>query len=377
MDPGDALLTRWRTNTAATGMAYLRSPAVHHLDTPPDALNRFARGRRKRRRPRLFAPPYRRPGLALFNAHCDRVVEAHGLADLHLQDRAVRCAVDGRGTGVQCSSGREVQARNVVLAIGASEQPAWPDWAPRNDPRVRHLFEPGFDGWATPNGTIAVVGGGISASQVALRLAREGHRVRLVSRHPLRQHQFDSDPGWLGPKFMSSFSQERDYDRRRALITDARHRGSVPPDVKRALSRAIARGQIGWHEGRIERLEQRPHSLELELADDVVLEAQQVLLATGFEPRRPGGTMVDELIESASLPCAGCGYPIPDTTLRWHPHVYVSGPLAELELGPASRNIAGARRAGERIVGGIRQRIGERRPTVRVAAGVRAASLSI
>ncbi len=177
VDPGDALLTRWRTNTAATGMAYLRSPAVHHLDTHSDSLNRFAGGRRQRRRPKLFAPPYRRPGLALFNAHCDRVVEAHGLADLHLQDRAERCAVDGRGIGVQCSSGREVQARNVVLAIGASEQPAWPDWAPRNDPRVRHLFEPGFDGWATPHGTIAVVGGGISASQVALRLAKEGRRV--------------------------------------------------------------------------------------------------------------------------------------------------------------------------------------------------------
>ena len=192
----------------------------------------------------------------------------------------------------------------------------------------------------------------------------------LVSRHPLRQHQFDSDPGWLGPKFMSSFSQERDYDRRRALITDARHRGSVPPDVQRALCRAIARGQIGWHEGRIERLELRPHGLELELPDEVVLEMQHVLLATGFEVRRPGGTMVDELIESASLPCAGCGYPIPGTTLRWHPHVYVSGPLAELELGPASRNIAGARRAGERIVDGIRQRTGERRPRVRATAGV-------
>ena len=43
------------------------------------------------------------------------------------------------------------------------------------------------------------------------------------------------------------------------------------------------------------------------------------------------------------------GYPIIDPSLRWHPR-YVTGPLAELELGPSSRNIAGARRAGERIL---------------------------
>ena len=40
--------------------------------------------------------------------------------------------------------------------------------------------------------------------------------------------------------------------------------------------------------------------------------------------------------------------------LRWHPRVYVSGPLAELELGPSARNISGARRAAERLVAAAR-----------------------
>ena len=76
----------------------------------------------------------------------------------------------------------------------------------------------------------------------------------------------------------------------------------------------------------------------------------RVLLATGFESARPGGPMIDHLVRSESLPCAGCGYPIVDACLRWHPRIFVTGPLAELELGPVSRNIAGARRAGDRIV---------------------------
>ena len=81
--------------------------------------------------------------------------------------------------------------------------------------------------------------------------------------------------------------------------------------------------------------------------------AQQVILATGFRSARPGGGLVDGLVESAELPCAGCGYPLVDRHLRWHPRVLVTGPLAELELGPSARNIAGARQAATRMLGAL------------------------
>ncbi|MFB0985725.1 MAG: hypothetical protein QMB94_05450, partial [Phycisphaerales bacterium] len=136
--------------------------------------------------------------------------------------------------------------------------------------------------------------------------------------------------------------------------TEARQRGSVSPDIGRSLRRAIRRGRLEWHEGEVGRLAAREDSLELELGTNTIVTADRVLLATGFASRRPGGAMVDELIASATLPCASCGYPIVDAALRWHPRVYVSGPLAELELGPVSRNIAGARRAAERIVDAAR-----------------------
>jgi thioredoxin reductase len=353
VDPGARLLARWRTRTATTGMTHLRSPSVHHLDLNPWSLQRFA-GRRKHRRRRLFVPPYDRPALGLFNAHCDQVIETFGLDGIHIRDRVVSCAVGCGGVGVQLSSGLELEARNLVLALGASEQPEWPDWAPPSTKRVRHIFEPGFDGWPASPETVVVVGGGISAAQTALRLIDEGHGVHLVSRHDLREHQFDSDPGWLGPKFMANFSRERDAGRRRALIVQARHKGSVPPDVRRALGEAIARGRLAWHAAEVERVDVRGDGVGLKLSDRSFLEAGRVLLATGFSVQRPGGAMVDALISSAALPCASCGYPIVDSALRWHPRVYVSGPLAELELGPASRNIAGARRAGDRLVSAAR-----------------------
>ena len=134
------------------------------------------------------------------------------------------------------------------------------------------------------------------------------------------------------------------------MITEARHRGSVPPDVARALRRAIARKQLAWHEGEINQVEAEANRLRATISSDTDVSADRILLATGFASHRPGGRMVDDLIASASLPCACCGYPIIDSTLRWHPRIYVSGPLAELELGPMARNIAGARLAGDRIV---------------------------
>ena len=353
VDPAERLLARWRTCTEATGMSYLRSPSVHHLGIEHGALQRFA-GKRKRDRSGRFALPFERPSLELFNAHCVEVEEAFGLAELHIINQAVSCSIDCDRVSVRMIDGQELEAKNLVLAIGASDQPKWPDWAPRGDGQVHHVFDPEFDGWPASSETVVVVGGGISAGHVGLRLLAEGHDVHLVSRHALRQHQFDSDPGWLGWKYTEVFGHEHDFDLRREVITDARNTGSVPPDIGRALRRAIKRNRIQWHEAEVTEFDSTGDRLAIALSDDATVEADRVLLATGFDSQRPGGSMIDELIASASLPCSRCGYPIVDAALRWHPRVFVSGPLAELELGPVSRNIAGARRAGDRILDAIR-----------------------
>ena len=352
VDPAERLLARWRACTSTTGMSHLRSASVQHLDLEPWSLQRFA-GKRKVRQRGLFVPPYERPALKLFDAHCDQVIETFGLADLHLRDRALTCELACDGVQVTTSEGQALEADNVLLAIGAGEQPEWPDWALRDHPRVQHIFDPCFAGLPCSGETVAVIGGGISAAQTALRLRDEGHQVHLVSRHPLREHQFDSDPGWLGARYMTGFQRERDLGQRRSMITRARHRGSVSPEVHRALRHAIAGDEIRWLEGDVEAITPGCETVHLQLSCGAAPEVERVLLATGFAPRRPGGAMLDALVDSASLPCADCGYPIVDAALRWHPRVYVTGPLAELELGPASRNIAGARRAGDRLVAAV------------------------
>ena len=353
LDPAPALLERWRSCTAVTGMRHLRSPSVHHLDLHPFALQRFA-GERKYRASGLFAAPYERPSLELFNAHCDEVIDRFGLGALHLRDRAAEILPGPGGVRVTTAGGAALEAARVVLALGASEQPSWPAWAPRGLAQVQHIFTLGPGGWpAAPGEAVAVVGGGISAVQVALRLRAEGQAVHLICRHELREHQFDSDPGWLGPRFMAGFARERDWGRRRALIQAARHRGSVPADLLGDLRRAVGEG-LDLRRAGVEGLEQRGERLELRLQGGARLEVDRVLLATGASPQRPGGALIDGLVTAASLPCAACGYPILDAALRWHPRVHVTGPLAELELGPTARNIAGARRAADRLIAALR-----------------------
>jgi len=354
VDPAETLLERWRERTAMTGMTHLRSSAVHHLDVHPMSLQRFA-GKKKNRPHGLFAPPYDRPSLELFDAHCDHVLSTYGVADLHVRGWARSCTL-GEGTVSVCVQDADggsscLDARRVVMALGSSEQLVWPVWSPKEHPLVRHVFEPKFDGWPKEDGRdVAVVGGGITAGQVANRLADRGHRVHLVSRHEIREHQFDSDPGWMGPKYLTRFGLEDDLEQRRRMIVEARHRGSMPPDVCRALRRAIKRGKVQWHEAVVHSAYASDDGVVLRCSGGEELDVGHVLLATGYTSNRPGGELVDELIESARLPCSQCGYPVVDDSLCWHPGIYVTGPLAELELGPVAKNIVGARHAAERIV---------------------------
>ena len=364
LDDEPELFARWRRATRNTGMRYLRSPGVHHIDLRSASIQRFA-DRRGKGIEHPFTRPYSRPALELFDLHCEDVVERYRLRELHVQGRASGLELTKRGARVEVHDtakhrqGGAIDARNVILAIGAPRDPHWPAWArsavgscdAAAVGRIRHVFDPGFELEDDPDDrALAVVGAGISGAQVALRLAREGRRVLLLSRHALRVQQFDSDPGWQGPMNMGGFARMTDPNVRRDCIRAARHRGSMPPDVHAALRRACAEGAIELVEGEpVLSATVSAAEVSLELAERPI-RVDRVLLATGFPSGRPGGAWLDDAIEAHALPCAACGYPIVDRGLRWHPRMIVTGPLAELELGPVSRNLSGAQRAGDRIV---------------------------
>jgi cation diffusion facilitator CzcD-associated flavoprotein CzcO len=353
LDPWEAPLARWEECTVNVGMRALRSTYVHHLDLLPFSLRQFARRGGRRRRETLVGE-HRRPLLELFRAHCAEVVESGRLAELRLPGRAEGVRPVAGGWAVETAAGA-LEARRVVLAMGAGEQCAIPPWAAEArsaGAAVHHVFEPGFRREALPPWRHAVVvGGGISAVQAALALAgRAPGTVTLLARHSMRIRHFDAEPGWLGARYLGRFHAEPSPERRRGMIAGARHRGSVPPDVASAFRAALVRKAVALASGEVAAAAvEGDGTAALALAGGGEVRADLVLLATGFAPGRPGGAWLDRGVEALGLRCAACGFPVVDRALRWHPGLFVTGPLAELELGPAARNIVGARMAAERL----------------------------
>jgi thioredoxin reductase len=335
-------------------MTYLRSPEVHHLHYDPWSLRTFAETRHGKPHAN-YIPLYKRPTLALFQTYSRTLIERYDLAALRLKGRAVGLQrVDG-GWRVETDSGN-VDARRVILAMGASERLNIPDWAqPLMDAGipVNHIFESDFSREAIADWNEAVVvGGGISAAQTALALAaRSPGSVTMLSRHAMRVHDFDADPCWVTRLCLERFHRTTDYDQRRAMITEARYTGSIPPDIREQLLDAINAGKLRLRIGEVtaaSRAVTTP-TVTLTLSSGEAFQTDRVILATGFDPKRPGGKWLDDAIAEYDLPIADCGYPIVDDCLQWREGLYTTGPLAELEVGPVARNIIGARLAAERI----------------------------
>jgi cation diffusion facilitator CzcD-associated flavoprotein CzcO len=354
LDPYPQPLALWHHFTANTGMSYLRSSHAHNLHFDPFSLISFTRTRVGQ--PLAdFIEPYGRPSLKLFNAHSQLLIERYHLEALRLVERAQGLHRKADGWRVESDSG-SLDAQNVILAFGNTERPYWPQWA--KDARdaganIHHLFDPIYSR-AAPQGKTVVVGGGITAAQVATTLSLQSpSAVTLLMRHPARLHQFDSDLGWITHQYLDGFHQETDYARRRDMIRTARHRGSMPADVARELDQATQHGLLDL---RIDEVTQvslstdgQSKRMTLELSSGETLAADHIILATGFETTRPGGEWLDSAIIQYGLPCAADSYPIVDQRLCWSSGLFVTGSLAELEVGPVARNFIGVKLAAERI----------------------------
>jgi lysine/ornithine N-monooxygenase len=305
-----------------------------------------------------FAGPYRtQPSVALFHTHVQWLCEHYQLTGLRVRGWAKGVTFCQGGVRVETTRG-SLKARQVLFAIGPSE-PLWPAWARTLQGAgapIAHVFDSHFDRQVLPAWTQAVViGGGITAVQTALALAwRAPGTVTLLSRHALREHAFDSDLCWFST-CLSAYQREANLARRRAIIQKARNRGSVPPDILAEFNNAVCRGLLTLRNAEVITVVLTPEGklcLSCSSEEEPIV-TDQVVLATGFEQERPGGKWLTRVIEDLGLACSACGYPILDRSLCWQDRIYVTGALAELEIGPVARNIMGVRLAAERIAAAL------------------------
>lgn len=333
-------LYMWKQQTSRLDMGHLRSSAVHHLGPSPWSLVDFAQ--RRFGHPRNWsAPPYQRPAYDVFQMHCEHIVEKYLVGGVFLQRDVARVERDeSGGYAVETDDGR-FRSKRIVLAVG-QPPPRIPAWAAEN-PKVQHLLSPD---WRDVEGRVAVVGGGMTACQFCLAHHHQFEKTTLVAPALPQLSDFDADPCWIGPKCRTPEFESSSVESKRQVIADARRPGSVNSSVFERLENALQEERIDFRQGRVVGL----HGDRLLLSSGETIEIDEVVLGTGFQSVRPGGAFVDTLIESLALPTSPCGYPELTPDLEWTEGLYVTGGLAELRLGPVSRNITGARSAAKLIL---------------------------
>ncbi|MGQ9867006.1 MAG: FAD-dependent oxidoreductase [Pseudanabaenaceae cyanobacterium] len=335
-DPAGGWLARWHEQMAAQEIGVLRSPAVHHPHPDPFALRRFAEGW-----PGGLVPPYDRPRTDLFAAFCREV--ARGLPVV--PQKVVALRPGRRDWGLQLADGTVYRARRVVLATHAG-RPRWPQWA-IGVPGITHSTAVDLRRVGDlSGGVVGVVGGGLSAAHLVVGAAARGANVVWLVRRSLQIQEFDSDPGWLGPKYLKGFAAETDWQRRWEMVQQARGGGSITPALWRKIQRL---GIEPWENTAVLAATATPTGLRLETERGEVL-CDRLWLATGMEVTVDTEPLLQELRERYPTPIVG-GWPVLDERLRWPgTEVFVMGALASLRLGPAARNLFGARLACDRLI---------------------------
>jgi hypothetical protein len=115
-----------------------------------------------------------------------------------------------------------------------------------------HVWQSGFDPDGLVDDQVIVVGGGITAAQVACQLATRTS-VTLVSRHPLRESLIEASPRWIGWGHIGTHlhTLPAGSKKRHERVCEARNDGTVPSYVMKRLVELRDHGDLVVEQGEI------------------------------------------------------------------------------------------------------------------------------
>lgn len=357
LDRNPQPLLAWRRKTESQGMAFLRSPAVHHIGSDSLGLVEFAR---QQNRTAELAPPYSQPSTGLFFDFCLHEVQTQHLGQLYHQFDVAELRWD-KGSGkfpfrIISSKDEGFRAACVILAIGSDDCSYVPPdlnlFKHRFPESILHSSE--FDlhkaiQKAVPF-KIVIVGGGLTAATLAKNLTDLGVEVVMITRKPMKIQQFDFEPLWLGPKALSRFSGELDWEKRKKIVHEARGEGSVTPEIAEALTKSRADGKFHIQTGAKIRHIDGDSRLRVKTTESTIHSVDLIILATGYKFNLNRYRFLSNLTKRHKIPTL-CGLPQLDNELQLLPvqNLFGSGVIAQLQIGPAAGNIAGVALAYERM----------------------------
>ena len=357
LDRNPKPLLAWRQKTESQGMAFLRSPAVHHIGSDSLGLVEYAR---TQNRTAELAPPYSQPSINLFLDFCLHEIETQHLRQLYHQFDVAELRWD-KGSDrfpfrVISLKNEGFRAACVILAIGTDDCHYVPSdlnlFRRRFPESILHSSEFHLHKMmqkVAPS-KIVIAGGGLTAATLAKNLTDLDVEVAMIARRPLKIQQFDFEPSWLGPKALSRFSHESDWEKRRKIVQQARGEGNVTPEIAETLTKTRADGKFHLQtSGKILQIDNNSR-LRVKTTESTINDVDLVVLATGHRFNLHRYRFLSNLIERHEIPTL-CGLPQLDRELQLLPvqNLFGSGVIAQLQIGPAAGNIAGVTLAYERM----------------------------
>ena len=350
-DPSGQWLHTWHEQMARAEISTLRSPIVHSPVADPWALGNHCDAHKLPR----SGLPYEIPTVSAFKHFCDHLIDDAELPT-PVAARVERVEVTHDTAHITTSTGT-VTAAHVVVASNPQRRNI-PTWVlpllGRAPGRIDHAAKIDLRTIPDLSGEeVAVIGGGQSAAHLAAGAVARGAHVTFLTRRPIQLRDFDTNPGWLGPKLLRAWGEEKDPTRRVQSALTARGGGSMPSWMARKLVALADDGHLTFQEDvQIDSAEFDSSSrLCLMLNNGAAVLADRLWLATGGIPDITASRYLDEVI--ADLPVVD-GFPIIDDSLRLpNRPIFVTGRLATSVLGPAAGNLWGAQRAAQRIANRI------------------------
>ncbi|RPF56672.1 FAD/NAD(P)-binding protein [Abyssicoccus albus] len=337
VDPNPSLGNHFIQQTSKLHMEYLRSPYVHHCHPEAFHLKQFAK---QSHYENPTKGQYQRPRLDLFIAHMKQTIELFNLNQCHVHHKVTSIEYNDNRYVIQLDDHSIITTDVVILAIGSNVTKYMPISTQSLD-NVFHVDD------IHPNEQLDashVIGCGISAAHVVCRIHKEDpiKTIHLWVNKPLACHAFDADPGWLGPKLMNHYLNQT-VTKRLSLIKHSRYKGSMPKELYRQLHQLEKESRLIVHNTEIQNINNK-----YIYSNEEKIKYDKIICATGYISNVEHLTFLHALIKQQSLQLIN-GFPRTSVNLEWTDRLYVTGFLADIEVGPFARSIHGGRVAAKKI----------------------------
>lgn len=385
IDPNN-WLDSWHQRFKALGIKWLRSPAGAHPDIfDKNSLLAFAHQKDRHHEllesgavnPELASLPevgsglWNLPSNALFEDFCSDLASClphtflHGkvasisghdgdftvkVLDSSLDVKDVKDVKDGLvGDPKPSYRCRELTAKAVVLALGVPGPAAVP--AALSAVPEKLMFHSDFQLGSrlkeVNHKKVLVLGGGLTAVQVAQLALKKNCKVVLVSRRPLTTRHFDINEKWFDRRKANVYHYEffqKPVEERLKHIRATRGGGSVPPMYMKEI---CADSRLTFKVGEVELISVQTDSVDVAV-DGKVQRFDLIVNACGHRPDCKELPLIKELLQTAPVDVVG-GFPTLSQDLQWgdFKHFFVIGALASLQVGPDAGNLMGLRRAAQ------------------------------